>query len=1119
MRLTALILLTAFLHVSAASVAQRVTLTTQQATLKSVFRDIKKQTGYNFLYNEQLIAHATPVTVTLNDVELELALEQLFADQQLAFTIDSKTVVVRAKRDGTGHQAQYDARGQVIDSLGNPLSNVTVRIKGTTRATFTDAQGQFTLSRVEPQAMLQISMVGYESIELPAGGGSPLRILLRATNTVMDETVVIGYGTRRRSEITGSVARVGELKPEENLVSHPIGALQGRVAGLHVQNTGSSPGSAPNFVVRGVQTTQGNLGGTGANPLIVIDGLVVDAIGAPMTPTSTGANFNLSNLNPQDIASVEVLKDAASSAIYGARGAQGVILITTKKGQLNSKPTIALNSYYGFTTTQFGYRPMNRSEYQLIFNESRENRIGDIDGRLAGGGLTPAQIAALNSEKNQLNAQIDNLQLEPNDFNWVDKLMPDRPGMHNIQASVSGGSGKSGYYLSFGKFGEDNSIGKGRFNRYSGKLSVTQQLYPWLTVAGDISISNGLADNIVGNLFGAIAARPDMPEEIARNADGTYGYWFGAQEHPYGAMEGYRPTTSTWNYVGNAMAEVKLPKNFAFRTMLAASKSDIDDRYFYTPFSYEGQYAGGSLSTTLNNGLRYTFNNLLTYRLRFSQLEGDAVLGQEFTENRYATQGYVLEGFPSSEGLWAPGNAATYNNNYRYLNRQYLENSSSYFLRTNLSWAGKYLFSASLRHDGSSKLRNFRYAWFPAVSAGWLLGQEEFLKGQSWIGYLKLRASYGITGNIRPLGLFDVMTMAATQTYLNQPALQLGTVLGNPDLKWERTKQYDAGVEGRFFDGRIDLTAEYYVKNTDGLFTSLQIPFSSGGFSSQRGNLGGMRNSGLDLSLSVGSPSRHAGDFTWRVGVDANINRNRVTQLRDSIIGYGGYIPAGPRGFIRVGQPAGLLQLYNALGVDDQTGDVIYEDRNRDGVINQADMIYVPTAQPKMTGGFHTDLAYKRFSLSALFVFTAGNKVYNYSDQDARQYGFNNFTGVMDNKPEWVLDRWTGPGSDSRYPRAVVGPHGAGQTNDWNNRVSTLYLFDASYLRFKNLTFGYDVVTPGLKRIGFSKCRVYVAGQNLYLWRDRALTSNDPEQAMESGWQQGIAPMPRTYSLGLDITF
>lgn len=1118
---TITLLITVFLcQVSAHSIGQHLSLKKDQISLKQFFAAVQQQTGYRVVYNSSLLENAQAFQVNIQNKPLAHALTDILEPQGLAYQIVGQEIVLKkGTKTVISKIVQYTISGNVVDTTGAPLSGATIRIKNTEIATRTDQQGRFQMTSEKNSVTLVISMLGFEQKELSVNAQGNNRIVLRPSTTVMDEAVIIGYGTRKRSELTGSVGRVTNLKAEENIVSNPISALQGRVAGLQVQSTSSKPGEMPRFMVRGVQTTQGSLGGSGANPLIVVDGLVIDAIGNPMSPTETGANFSLSNLNPQDIASVEVLKDAASSAIYGARGAQGVILITTKKGQLNSKPTISLNSYYGLTKTQFGYKPLNSSQYRAMFDEARQNRINDIQAVITAGGLSPAQLANLKAEGAQLEGQINSLTMLDHDNNWLSILSPKHAGTYNIQASISGGNAKSGYYLSFGKYGEDNSIGSGRFGRNSGKISLVQQLAPWLDLQANLQISQAASKNISDDQYSLLQARPDTPWEIKKNEDGTYGYWFGAQGHPIASRAGIRPESSTWNYVGNFSANARLMENLSFRTTLAASKSNIEDILFYTPFSYEGQYSSGSYTVKGNKGLRYTFNNLLTYDVNHNLLKGDIVLGQEYMENNYSTNGYSLEGFPLSESLWAPGNASTYNNYYTYLNRKYLENSSSYFLRTNLSWDGRYLFSASLRHDGSSKLKNFRYAWFPAVSAGYILSKDQFIQSQSWIDFLKVRASYGMTGNIRPLGNFDVYSLAGKQTYLNEPALQLNPKLGNPDLQWERTKQYDFGLEGTFWKDRIQLTAEYYVKKTDDLITNLRIPSSSGGFSTQGANLGGMLNKGLDLSISIGNSSTQTSNWKWRVGTDLNINRNKVTQLRDSIIGYDGFAPGGPMGFIQVGRPVGLLQLYNATGIDPKTGDAIYEDVNKDGIINQADMIYVSTAQPKMSGGVHGHVSYKKISLSSLFVFSVGSKVYNFSEQEARQYGFDDYVGIMVNKPDWVLDRWTAPGSTSRYPRAITGPHGAGMTNDWNSRVSTIYLYDASYLRLKNITVSYDLTSNRLKTIGISSCRVYVAGQNLFIIKDKALNSNDPELAQGSGWQQAIAPMPRVYSLGFDITF
>ncbi|MBC9929123.1 TonB-dependent receptor [Chitinophaga qingshengii] len=1115
MKLSAVLMLGACLQLSATGYSQRLQLSLNEAPVSKVFSELHRQSGYTFVYTASQLRQTERVTLHLKDVTLTQALDSCLRNQPLAYTIEENMVIIRDR--AIPPPPPIRVSGFIYDENGQPVPGVSVGVKGSAKGAITNASGEFTLPEVAPEAVLMVSSIGYQSQEIPLNSRPVIKIVLKIAPQALDEKVVIGYGSARRRDLTGSIAKVSSLRPEQNMSSNTVNGLQGRVAGLYVKQSDSRPGSVPQFNIRGLQTLQSDVNG-GSNPLIVVDGLVIDA-----SASGTNANYNLANLNPQDIESIEVLKDAASSAIYGARGAQGVILITTKKGNFNSKPQVNVNAYWGSTKAIFNYNPLNTQQYGMMFNEARNNRIGDIDKQLKAGGLTPGQIANLNDEKVLLQGQIDNLGLGTADNNWLKKVMPSQAITKNLQTSLSGGTDKTTYYLSFGQYAEDNPVGKGRFTRYSGKLALTQKIFNWFKAGTDISISNTISKDIDADMYASyyngILVRPDTPDSINYNSDGTYGYWHGYQEHPYALLNGYTKTIRTWNYVGNFFGEITLPKNFSFRTALAASKNNNTSEAFDTPISYYGQSSRGVYKNEGVNGLRYTWNNVLSYRFQLSKWRGDAVLGQEYTDNSYNVSGFSLTGFPSTPSLWKPGNASSFDNNYVSKNREFRENSQSFFLRTNMSWDYKYLFSVSIRRDGSSKLKDFRYAWFPAVSAGWVVTSEPFMQQQKWISYLKIRTSYGMTGNIRPVGLNDVSTLVNTQAYLNAPSLQLFTRLGNPSLKWERTRQQDIGLEARFLNDRLSTTIEYYTKKTDGLLSSVNIPASAGGFTSQRVNLGAMDNRGVDIAINYSSAAAGANSFKWNVGVVGNINRNRITQLRDSIMNYSSYYPGGPMGFVVMGRPTGMLQLYNALGIDSQTGDVIYEDVNKDGVINQADMIYVPTAQPKFSGGFNFDASWKGFSASAQFIYTVGNKIYNLTDQGARNFGLSDYTGVMDNMPDWVLDRWTKPGDQSRYPRAVVGPHGAGQTTDWNSRPSTLFLFDGSFLRFKNFTLGYDFAGRIVKNKAFEQLRLYAAVQNIFTIKDKGLKSGDPEQALENGIQLDIVPMPRTISIGINARF
>ncbi|NML22581.1 TonB-dependent receptor [Pseudoflavitalea sp. G-6-1-2] len=1119
MKMICALLIISLTHAYGSGKAQSVTLSGKDIPMKQVFEKIRIQTGIEFIWEKNLIEEASAVTVDIRNLPLKQALDICFRGQNLRYSfIDNVIAVTRKPAISLPVFAEAALiTGRVFSEEKKlPLEGVNVAVKGTTQGTTTDAQGNFVIAADAGQTLV-ISSVGYISQEVKVSAATNYPVYLKVAVANLDQTVVVGYGTQSKRNVTGSIAKVGELKAEENITGNVFNALQGRVAGLQVRGFDGSPGSEPSFSIRGVQTlSSGNI-----NPLIVIDGLIVDAgsgVGGSNAP-----NFRFSNINPQDIESIEVLKDASSSAMYGARGAQGVILITTKKGKANTRPVVNLSTYYGLTNSTLGYRSMNNQQYESTFKEARNNRVADIDKLLATPGLPQDRIDMLVEEKDQLEYEIGAFKLGTSlgvfDQDWVKKVTNKNAATKNIQASVSGGNASNTYYFSFGKFSEENSIGRGFFNRYSAKLALTQRVNKWFRIGGDISVSLTETKDLTSPLTNALNARPDMPDSIPFNADGTLGYWIEMDTHPLASEYQTYGRSKNWNYLGNAFGEITIMPGLTFKSTLAGVNSQSSSTLFYSPFSSWGQYNKGQYNNRGGSGIQYTFNNTLTYQLAVSGLRGDLLLGQEYYENKLTNTGFSIIGFPSSEGLWNPGNGSQPFNAEQFNNRTYGEAGESYFFRSNLSWDNKYLLSASIRRDGTSKLvSKNRYSWFPALSAGWIVSDEAFFTKNNIISFLKLKSGIGLTGNIRTLGYFDYADLVNTGSYLGRPTLVLNNVRGNRDLNWERTKQFDAGIEARFFNNRVSMTLEFYEKRTDDLLTTLRIPTSSGGFASQKGNLGTVRNRGIDLELNYRSKPSGSGNFTWNAGVALNINKNKILYLRDSVMGYGMYWPGGPMGYTKTGHSVGSLLLYRSLGVDPNTGDLIYEDKNKDGQITTADQEYVQVAQPKLAGGFNLGANWKGFSLSANFTFSAGNKVYNLEDQYSRIFGIDDFSGVMSNKPQYANDRWRAPGDKSYYPRAIVGPHGQGQASDWNSRPSTHYLFDASYVRLRNLTVAYQFDEKLLKRAGIPAVRIYTSFQNLFMIKNKSLKVADPELGIESGVQNSTVPIPRVIAFGIDVT-
>ncbi len=1003
-----------------------------------------------------------------------------------------------------GALAQQVIRGTVRDSVTQaPIPGATIKVVNGTGGVVTNAKGEFEL-RVPANAQLRISSLGFESMVIPAARVIVKPIMLRIAATDLQSTVVIGYGDQQRRNLTNSISTVTskKLAPENNIVSDIGKALQGRVAGVTVANTSGTPGNTPNILIRGVQSARAQ----DAGPLLVIDGLVVE-----------GGAVALNAINPQDVASVEVLKDAASAAIYGARGSTGVIIITTKKGRQNSKPVFAVNAYTGFNNVPTSRRMLTTPEYEEVFKEARSNRVQDIDAQLANpGNLTPTQILQLQSEKTRLNNQVNALQMADRSIDWIDRVKNKQAPVSNIQASMSGGGEKSSYYMSLGRYREEATIGTGRFERYTGKVDITQQVNNWLKLSGNLNISQGVSRDNSYPLVSAFNARPDTPEELIYLPDGTLTYYVGRQQNPLGEMLENRNKRKTLTYFGNLAAELKLHRTLQFRSAMSVNKYNTNNTDFQSAFGYLGNFNKGYLKTSGSDNFSYNWDNYFTYNNRWNKLGLTGTAGYAFYSIEQTSFGYDLNGFPKVDGITGGAAAAAYGSvgSISSLNGNTIETSEAYFARVGFDWDGKYLLNASIRTDGSSKLaRGHRYSWFPSISAGWDLAREDFMQALPFVQLLKLRTSYGLSGNIRPLATYGAFDLMQATTYLGEPALKLRDMVSNPNIRWEQTRQVDAGIDIGMFNNRLNLTVDYYNKISEGLLSTRNIPWEFGAQTIPF-NIGDIRNRGIDLELGYGS--RADATLRWRVETNLNFNRNRILSLSDSVLNYGTFIFGGPGSKVKVGQPVGSVEVYQSLGVDPQTGDMVYEDQNKDGLINTKDYVTVPIALPKFSGGLNLSLGYRSFSLEALFSFVAGSKIYDYYEQTLRNYDMD-FFGVMPNKFDVVTTRWRKPGDVADVPRAVVGAHGAGKTTDWNYRPSTQFIYDASYLRLRNLMVAYELPARLINRAGMTKARLYASAQNVFTMSQ--YIGFDPEAASNSGIVSSNLPNPRAMVIGIDLSF
>ena len=964
----------------------RLTLDAKNKTLPEVFQEITRLSGYEFMYSSNELRHVGKVSVQLEDRDLSDILAECLKNTGLWYRLEDDVIIISPKLVSPQKVGEkLVVTGLVKDKGGMPLPGVTILLKGTQLGGVTDADGNFRLTLPgNTEHVLIFSFVGMKTREIKVNDAKPLTVVMEEDAREMDEVVVVAYGTQLKRNVTGSIASVDDFKPQESQVGNVITGLQGRVSGLWVRKLSGDAGANPEFVIRGHQSS--NLS---VQPLIVIDGMIVDGT----------SNFNLNNIAPQDIESIEVLKDAASSAMYGSRGAMGVILITTKKGKFNSKPVVNLSAYYGWASTPFNYRMLNAEEYEMVFREGRENRIADIRSQLAAGGLSAGEQATLQEEIATWRAQMNTLNMGKQEVDWLDYVIPNSAAKSDIHLSLNGGNDKTTYYFSVGRTAEENTIGKGDYSRLNTKLALTSQVYKWLKLSADISVTQSVKKRYTSSAdvlrMGEI--RPDTPEEPLYDEDGRWDWYFGYQDHPVLALTDNNNKEKIVNTTGNFGVDINLIKGLVWTSRLAGTINNRRYESFNGPKTYDGiDYDGHSI----------TANSFLNYNVDIQKLNIAATLGYEYNENY--SKSYVMDigGFPDIPGLEGPANGS------EYLwadwnisgNTRWTERSESYFFRANLSYNRKYLLGFSIRRDGTSKLaKENRYSNFPAVSAGWVISDEAFMSRQHVINLLKLRTSYGMTGSITNVSMADCYDRLSSDIYWGKPALSVASTLGNPDLQWEKTNQVDVGVDLALFQNRLTLIAEWYLKRTSGMMNSEPLPSSTGGYTSRKINAGTIRNSGVDLALNF--QHHFTKDWGLTAGINMNINRSKVIDLPVDNWAYSSAYYGGgntPRPRLKIGQSFGALEMYRPLGLDER-GDIIYDDVSGNGSIDAADKVIIDNLTPKFTGGLNLGVSWKNLSLFGQFSFTYGGKIYNLDEQLLRSTELG-YDDVMKNKPDYILD-------------------------------------------------------------------------------------------------------------------
>jgi TonB-linked SusC/RagA family outer membrane protein len=1007
--------------------------------------------------------------------------------------------------------AQTTINGTVKDEeSGELLIGATVRVLGTTVGTSTDIDGNFQLNVPEGKDSLQVSYIGYETLKIALNGQTSIQILLGLEGNELDEVVVVGYGRQKKKVLTGAIAQVSKKEIQATPISRVEQSLQGRTPGVQVTQLSGQPGDEPTVRVRGTGTT-GN-----AKPLYIVDGMPVSGI---------------DYLNPGDIASIDVLKDAASSAIYGARAANGVVLITTNSGS-EGRMQISYDGYYALQNVAKTLDMLNADEYKMMMNEGARNA-----------GLTEP---------------FNELEISEFDTDWQDEIFTDNAPMINHQLTVSGGNAKSSFASSFSYFAQEGIIGaeRSQFDRYTARINSRHQVNKVFSFGNNLAythlIKRGIGTNesfngvyssalnldpltpVVETREEKLSAYPYDTEPVILNGQGQP---FGISEYvgaevvnPVALLEIQNNETRKDQIVGNVFGELEFIPNLKLRSSFGIDYAYLlNDNFRPLYFLNGAQLNDNKTSVTKSIERYYTWQweNTLSYQVDLGDHDLSGLAGITSLEFNFEDLSGFNAGVPvndpdnvyldlATDTVWTANGGALHSSLY------------SVFGRINYSYKDKYSLTGIVRRDGSSKFGpNNRFGIFPSVGVAWVLSDESFMLDQRAFTYLKLRASWGINGN-QEIGDYQfVSSLVRDRGYTFGGGRAIGSspeFIENPDIAWEESEQLNFGLDAGMLNNRLQFSLDYYIKQTNGLLERIAIPGHVGN-DGPIANVGSIENRGVELGINWRETK---GKLSYFISLNGAYNENEVTNIANTekVIPGATWAIAGTVTRATEGDPVAYFWGYKTDGIFQtqeevfshinnqgellqaraKPGDVRFVDVNGDGIINDEDRTILGNPTPDFTMGFTGNVQYGQFDLSVFLQGAFGHQIFNGTQRQDLRYT---------NRTNDILDRWTGAGTSNEIPRFTW--------LDVNNnyRISDLYIENGDYLRLKNIQLGYALPESITNRIGAQNFRIYVSGENLFTITE--YSGVDPEIGAQSsfdiGIDRGIYPLAKIYRFGLNVTF
>lgn len=1069
----------------------KVSIHMNNVKLDKILNEIENQTDYLFIYNNQVDINKITSVKVKNEAVAQV-LDRILSGTGINYELEGTHIILttEAIKDLHAQQQAKTVTGTVTDVSGEPIIGANIRIKGTTTGTITDIDGNFSIE-AEPQSVIEVSYIGYLTQETVINNQKSIRFLLKEDTKTLDEVVVIGYGVQKKADLTGSVANINTEKLNTQSNANIGQALQGKIAGVDIVSQGGAPGSGTRIMVRGIGTLNN------ASPLYIVDGMYMNSI---------------DHINPNDIASIDVLKDASSAAIYGSRAANGVIIVTTKEGSnTEGKTIIDLSVNLGISTA---------SKF--------------LDMLDAKGWAEVTTIARQAIGKPALDMATDLANKPDND--WQDIMF--RPAlMQNYNLAVKGGGKYSTYYTGLGYFNQDGIVKGTNYQRYN--IQSKNDYKRGIFSAGTnliISFSHDkpLHQELRGGMIGTILQSVPTLEKYDDTREGGYGGTYGDVvniPHPLAIiddniMDRYNENVKIF---ANLYAQIELFKGLKYKLDLTPDFSF--ERYKNYLNKYDFGLATNSI-TQLTERQRRRRNilveNLLTFDRTFGEHKISALAGYTYQDSRFRHIQAYGEGLP--QGLEEIDAATTNRSNEGNSWRSVL---TSILGRVFYSYQNKYLFTATIRRDGSSKFgKNNRYGYFPSFSLGWNVAEEKFMENVHWLDQLKLRGGYGVLGNQE---IDNYQYSSTITTGINYPDGNGGLLQGafpknfaNPDIKWEETAMTNVGIDFMAFNNRLSLTADYYVKNTKDILLTVPIPISSGGANDPIRNAGKIRNNGFEFNL--GWMDQPNPDISYGINLIGSFNKNKVIAMGSE----SGSIKGGSTNQnittseTKAGYPIGGYWLISTAGyfnsqeeVDAyakdgkkiqpaaEPGDIKFVDANNDGVINDDDRVFQGSPFPDFTFALNGNMRYKNFDLSIGLQGVLGNKIYNATRQTLEDVTKgSNFLASC-------LDYWTPENKNASHPRLTWD-----DPNRNTRAESDRYLENGSYLRLRSVQLGYTFPQTWFKG-AIQHARVYINAENLFTITSYSGYSPDvnADNANYRGFDNFIYPTNRTFMLGLNVTF